>query len=83
MRNAGPLVQIPANALMEMLGERLTLNLTVEELLWGYDEPLFKLIQPIITIPGFDQGKFGFLMSVSFDGSLILLGEVISDQENW
>lgn len=66
VRNAGPLVQIPANALMEMLGERLTLNLTVEELLWGYDEPLFKLIQPIITIPGFDQGKFGFLMSFNY-----------------
>ncbi|XP_054759870.1 scavenger receptor class B member 1-like [Lytechinus pictus] len=66
VRNFGPLVQFPVNALLEGLGERLTLNLTVDQILWGYDEPLFKLIQPIISIPGFDEGKFGFLLQFNY-----------------
>lgn len=62
VRDSGFIIQEGANALMNTLGERLTINLTVNELLWGYEEPLFKLIQPIIRIPGFDQGQFGFLI---------------------
>ena len=64
-KDYGPLIQEAVNQLMEFLGEELTLNLTVGELLWGYKEPLFELIQPIISIPGFDKGEFGFLIGVS------------------
>ncbi|XP_071481249.1 scavenger receptor class B member 1-like [Diadema antillarum] len=80
VRNSGFVVQSLANALMNRLGERLAVNLTVRELLWGYDEPLFELIQDIIPIPGFDQGKFGFL--IGFNATTDHLFTVFTGKEN-
>ena len=57
--------------LLAGMHERLFIKLTVEELLWGYEDEVLKIISKFVTIPGMPDGKFGFLVDVSHCISLL------------
>lgn len=60
------LVRTALNGVLYELDESLTNRHTIREILWGYDEPLFRLAQQFISVPpGFESGQFGFLAGMN------------------
>ena len=64
IHNAGFFVNYPLTSLTNMLQSKPILHLSVQEYLWGYEDPLIRLASGIL--PNYiDFGKFGLLDRVS------------------
>ncbi|XP_077987922.1 scavenger receptor class B member 1-like isoform X2 [Glandiceps talaboti] len=48
--------------------EELFIELTVKDLVWGYPEPLFKMLQPLVGKSLIPSDRFGFLMGRNNSG---------------
>ena len=64
MRDAPRFIKESMSLVLEALNETMFIELSVADLLWGYDEPLFELIHEFFPIPGVGE-QFGFLLGVS------------------
>ena len=65
MRDENILIREGLSGVLDYLKESMFRKLTVGELLWGYEEPLFKLISKFYPMPGGVTDKFGFMLGVS------------------
>ena len=63
MKDAPRLIRESMSKILETLNETMFIELSVGELLWGYDEPLFELVNDIFPIEGVSD-QFGFLLGV-------------------
>lgn len=64
-RDLGPLVQAGLSLFLTMRKEEPFIRLSVKQLIWGYDEPLFKWVHenlPEIPLPEGFETQFGFLL---------------------
>ncbi|XP_072046295.1 scavenger receptor class B member 1-like isoform X2 [Amphiura filiformis] len=61
MRDAPRFIRESMSVVLEELNETMFIDLSVADLLWGYDEPLFKMIHDLFPIEGVDE-QFGFLL---------------------
>ena len=64
MRDSPKFIKDMMSSVLEELGSSMFIRLSVADLLWGYDEPLFELINKFFPIPGMSD-QFGFLLGVS------------------
>ncbi|XP_038072323.1 scavenger receptor class B member 1-like isoform X2 [Patiria miniata] len=65
VRDAGSLIQFGLAAFMDLVGEKPFMPLTVNQLVWGYDEPLFEWVHqnvPEFPLPPGFETQFGFLL---------------------
>ncbi|XP_072034521.1 scavenger receptor class B member 1-like isoform X2 [Amphiura filiformis] len=61
MKDESRFVKQSMSLVLEALGESMFKRLSVADLLWGYDEPLFELVEKFFPIPGVGS-QFGFLL---------------------
>lgn len=61
MKDSPKFVKEMMSSVLDELDSGMFIRLTVDELLFGYDEPLFELINKFFPIPGMSD-QFGFLL---------------------
>ncbi|KAK9297159.1 hypothetical protein QLX08_009032 [Tetragonisca angustula] len=72
IHNAGFFVNYPLTSLTNMLQSKPILHLSVQEYLWGYEDPLIRLASGIL--PNYiDFGKFGLLDRMYDEGKNVVL----------
>ncbi|XP_038072676.1 scavenger receptor class B member 1-like [Patiria miniata] len=55
-------IKIALSLVLDEMHEHLFKELTVKELLWGYEDEVLKILSKFIKIPGMPNGEFGFLV---------------------
>ena len=67
MREYNTLLKAGLSLFMEGVGEKPFMPLSVRQLVWGYDEPLFEWVHthlPMFPLPEGFETQFGFLLGV-------------------